>query len=141
MSKDKDLAKDPKPNDGGDSAPSRHSRAQGFTVPLTLVRAREIVAAMVGHVCWEVGAMETRPQSLAALSLAEMVEANRMVRQAGAVEIEGVGEKVMLTACEDRLVAALYVLYHYEPAATNHPIAHDGQKLVDVLPVIMEGAD
>ncbi len=101
---------------------------------MTLGRAREIVAAMVGHVCWEVGAMETKPQSLADLSLAEMVEANRIVCEIGAVEIEA-GAKEVRTVCEDRLIAALYVLYHYEPDMTNHPIVHDGQKLVDVLPV------
>ncbi len=50
---------------------------------------------------------------------------------------KGVGKKVQMV-CADRLVAALYVLYHYEPDMTNHPIVHDGQKMVDVLPVISD---
>ncbi len=97
---------------------------------MTLERAREIVAAMTGHKYWKLGIVVAVPQSLVDLSLAEMVEANRMVREDG---------KKVQTVYDDRLVAALYVLYHHRPDMTILAIVHDGHcDRVDVLPVISD---
>lgn len=71
-------------------------------------------------------------------SLLEMLEAVEMVRTAGPID-NGDGSKALPVFCDPRLVAALYVLEHYEP--NSAPIVMVDGRGVGVLPVRVEVDD
>jgi len=77
-------------------------------------QARRIVSEMTSHVFYAEGLDETAPRSLAEYSLGEMLEANKLVKEADQTG-PGNGPKTVQIVCDERLAAALYVLYHYEP--------------------------
>jgi len=68
---------------------------------MDLDHARAIVNACARHVLWRQGLQPDPPPSLGDYSLAELVEANHLMRANGSAN------------CDDRLVAALYVAYHW----------------------------
>jgi len=72
-------------------------------------RAQEIAGRCNLHVFWWSGAADGPPPSLAEYSLAELLEANHIVRDEG-----------VRCRCDDRLVAALYAVYHYDPEDASH---------------------
>ncbi|HYE20127.1 MAG TPA: hypothetical protein VEA69_16895 [Tepidisphaeraceae bacterium] len=81
---------------------------------MTLADARAIVSDCLTHVWYREGLRDDPPASLAGYSLAQLVEANRIVRDdPGDRQPDGT-TRVMMN-CDDRLVAALYVATHYEP--------------------------
>jgi hypothetical protein len=80
---------------------------------MDLDRARQIVAACVNHSLFRMGVIEEPPPSLAEYSLGELLEANEMIR-AQNDEVDAAGNRKIQIVCDDRLIAALYVLYHYE---------------------------
>lgn len=91
---------------------------------MTPGRAQEINAAMMAHTMYEMGMRDTPPPSLKAYRLQEMLDATRMV-----AEMDGD------IHCADRLVAALYVLTHYEGTEPTEisPVCHNGRQCVAVV--------
>lgn len=81
---------------------------------MTLDRAKKIVSDCVAHVWYREALTTDPPPSLAEYTLQELLDANRLV--AGPLGKERDEENKSTTVsmhCDDRLVAALYVLYHY----------------------------
>ena len=77
-------------------------------------RAKEIVQALNLHFFFREGLTEVQPPSLASYSLREMLDAVDEVRKLnGGPSIDG-HKHVMMTP-DPRLIAALYVAYHYPP--------------------------
>lgn len=83
---------------------------------MELDRASAIVADCSRHVFWAQGIADESPPGLGAYTLAELLEANHVVRDA---------PDHHQVFCDDRLVAALYTLYHYDAADADaiDPIA------------------
>lgn len=71
-------------------------------------RAREINAALVAHAMYDMGLRDEDPPSLKGISLEEMIQATRILQKENRDNPNG-GSCV----CDDRLIAALYVLTHY----------------------------
>lgn len=78
-------------------------------------RAVEIVGACVQNGVYHMLGDNGRPvPSIASYSLAEMVEANRIVREVDlATQEPGSGPRTIHMTCDDRLTAALYVAAHF----------------------------
>jgi len=89
---------------------------------MTLERAREIVGHMVRITMHTEGvplAPAEQPDLavLREVSLAEMVEANRMAREAPKeweAQPDGSKRRLIHITCDDRLTAAIYAALHYE---------------------------
>lgn len=98
-------------------------RAAVEAVPVLMdeARAAEIVAAMQAYTLYEMGLAEREPPPLDGYSLWEMLQANAVIRAkneraAEAYELGGrKGSHSVSTTCDDRMVAALYALTHYDP--------------------------
>src|SRR5437016_3656528 len=105
---------------------------------MDIERARGIVSACMAHVWYREGIATAPPPSLAGVSLRELLDANEMVGAAPAISKAGCSDcgqtpgsqhrpschrAGLVTAgsqygafmmhCDERLVAALYVAYHY----------------------------
>ena len=76
-------------------------------------QAREIVSKCLQHVFFREGLRTEPPASLFEYSLRELLEANEQVSEERP-RIAG-GTQTIFMHCDPRLVAALYVAYHYEP--------------------------
>lgn len=88
---------------------------------MTLERAREIVGACVQNgVFLHLGARSGEVPSLASMTLADMVEANRLVQASNRESNtpDGVRRRIQ-TVCDDRLLAALYVAHHFPGSAPD----------------------
>ncbi len=96
---------------------------------MTLERARELAGQITNCAHKRIVGWTDGP-GLPDVPLAEMLEANRMVREAASVKTP-TGRLIAVT-CDDRLVAALYVLENYEPSP--QPIIIGEYRLVAVLP-------
>jgi hypothetical protein len=98
-------------------------------------QALKIVGACVEHVMYLEGAGDEPPASLAEYSLRELLEANEMIA-ADSLERTEAGSTTVHVHCDPRLVAALYVAYHYEPEDPPRAIiaAKDGAMVVVVRP-------
>lgn len=98
-------------------------------------RALEVTAACVAHNLAREGLRDGELPDLSGVSLADLIEANRIVRELPGVK----GENGMVSKpfnCDDRFVAALYVALHYDgddDAQAVTPVAAAGGKLVIVL--------
>lgn len=89
------------------------------TEPMTIERAKEIVGRMLDVRYAAMGIPgRTFPEPLDC-SLAEMVEANRIVAEFR--EPTENGYRTLGMHCADRLIAAIYTLWHYDP--DREPIA------------------
>ena len=95
---------------------------------MEIKRARRIVEQMTGHVFYAQGIKETTPDPLAGLSLAEMLKANGVVKKANDKDM-GNGTRTVQIVCDDRLTAALYVLYNYEQNP-NRAVVHNSKNFV-----------
>src|SRR5262249_14680855 len=95
------------------SAAASHMNSSSHAPSMSLDRAWEIVASCAAHVWFQDGADMTPPPSLEDYSLQELLDANQIVRNSSMQRIEG--GTILDVSCDDRLVAALYVLYHYRP--------------------------
>ena len=89
---------------------------------MTREQAFEIVGRMMQFVFYREGLREEPPAPLE-YSLADMIEANRIVRETKDKVAERCTRSYM--HCDDRLTAALYVLHHYQPDPRG-----DGEELV-----------
>lgn len=82
---------------------------------MDIERAKEITKACTAHFFYREGLQKEPPPSLAEYSLAEMLEAQQVIKAAN-----GTGNGGTSTIfCDDRLVAALYVAYHYAADPTG----------------------
>jgi hypothetical protein len=82
---------------------------------MDLKTAKEITHKCGLHVFYLQGVTEDEPPSLAEYTLSELLEANHRVKQWNARDPDEAGRKNMQIYCDDRLIAALYVTYQYEP--------------------------
>lgn len=88
-----------------------------MTTPMELERAKKIV----GKICTAVvsgmgipGMDTTDVEFLKTLSLAEMVEANAIVKRWNDRPADENGGKTIQTVCDDRGTAALYAILHFQ---------------------------
>ncbi len=75
--------------------------------------AGKIVAACLSHVWYQQELSDEPPTSLAQYSLRELLEANALVATSPRERDEEKKTTTIALHCDDRLIAALYVLYHY----------------------------
>ncbi len=96
---------------------------------MDLVRAKQINEACFQHVMWGMGLTDKEPPSLEAYSLQEMLDASRLVKA------DNVGRQEVTVVCDERLIAALYVLYHYPASSIEsvEPIARRPGAMVAVF--------
>ena len=104
--------------------------------PISLARARQINRELTGCAF---DAMlpglqpDDRPRAtLPDIPLADLLEATRIARDAPN-ERNAEGHEVIVSVCDDRLTAALYVLHHYDP--DNRAIVQNDRVGVAVLPL------
>lgn len=104
---------------------------------MTLERAHEIVAACTRNALYRlaVGVDADLPK-LEAYSLRDMLDANHLV----AAENAKPGAGRVVAVCDDRLVAALYALHHYEASPIDEamPIAACPDKSLVVVEYELE---
>jgi len=78
-------------------------------------RALDITDACVRNHYWMMGIIQEEPPSLADYTLLELVEANHAIaKDEGQVNPDG--SRSIPIHCDDRLVAALYTAYHFDPS-------------------------
>jgi hypothetical protein len=77
---------------------------------VTYEQARQITGQCVRAGAWFLYGGE--PCEVPDVSLSELIEANRIVREAGGT-VNGDGTRTIHTTCDDRLIAALYALKGY----------------------------
>jgi hypothetical protein len=80
---------------------------------ISIERAHEINSAMMAHVWFREGLRTDEPPSLGGYSLREMLDAVDRVKELNAAAESQEGRKTVHMTCDPRLVAALYVAYHY----------------------------
>ncbi len=76
---------------------------------MNIDKAQEIVDACCAHTFYKMGIREEPPPSLGAYSLRELTDANHAVAKYNDTRTD----RKASTVCDDRLIAALYALYHY----------------------------
>lgn len=85
--------------------------------PMSIERAREITKSCVAHVTYHMTAREGETQTpLPDVSLEEMLEANRIVADSPAEEVQnqdGSTSRRIYIRCDPRIVAAHYALRAY----------------------------
>lgn len=96
---------------------------------MELEKAQKIVKACVAHRMYDMGVVDEEPPSLYEYSLRELLEANDRVREENENQPKE-GVMSFQTVCDDRLVAALYTIYHYEAerGTSIEPICMLGEK-------------
>lgn len=98
-------------------------------------RAEQIVADCIRFEMFAmgIGGEGAKPPDLD-YSLAELLEANHCLKKS--IKNPN-GTTTIHMTCDDRLIAALYVLKHYEASAPDsvEPIVHDGEKAVAVISI------
>lgn len=97
---------------------------------MTLEQAREINRLCCGHSLWLLG-VSLRPESLADYTLSQLVEARDLVRAQGET-VDEQGRRSMALTCDDRLLAALYVAYHYPARAELIAVSAEGVGVLNV---------
>ena len=109
---------------------------------MDLEEAGPIVSACIAHTLHQAGATEELPPSLEKYSLQELIDANHRVAEENAKPMVN-GKGGMRLMCDDRLVAALYTLYHYEGCQLDEvrPIAATENKEVCCLVVERKDGD
>lgn len=108
--------------------------------PMDRSHAAQIVARCIAHVYFREGVIDEPPPSLEEYSLSELVEANKLIAgPAGTTENDD-GTKSIAMHCDDRLVAALYALTHYqaEPQDDLRPIVSIPGKAICCIEVAEE---
>ena len=104
---------------------------------MTRERAQQIVDACAAHTWYDMGIREEPPPSLQEYSLRELLEANEMMAGKDGKTKNPDGSTNSALHCADRMVAALYVLYHYPPVrelSDAEPVVQNGRAGVFVLP-------
>lgn len=71
---------------------------------MSLERAKEINGACIAHVYYHQGLSSQQPPSLSDYSLSETIEAAKLIEK----------HDLPVMRCDERLLAALYVAYHYD---------------------------
>jgi hypothetical protein len=79
---------------------------------MTLEEAIKITDSCSEHFFFQEEISKKQPPSLEKYSLQELLDANRMVKEQGTTKNQD-GSQTIRVHCDDRLVAALYCLYHY----------------------------
>jgi hypothetical protein len=80
--------------------------------PMSLERALQINTICADHFFYyEVGFRDRKPQSLAGISLAELLEAKRLVQQKNKNAESRDGFKEVICTCDDSYLAKLYLRY------------------------------
>lgn len=100
--------------------------------PMDRSRAAQIVARCLAHVYYRMGAIDEPPASIEEYSLRELLDANHLIAGPAGTTRNEDGTESIAFHCDDRLVAALYTLYHYqgEPPDGPEPIVGiDGKAL------------
>jgi hypothetical protein len=111
---------------------------------MELEQAKEIVQACVHHTMHKMGIIEEQPPSLYEYSLRELLDANDQVKADNDSRRDLKGPQSFQTVCDDRLVSALYTLYHFDGDQNGgrvEPIAlANGKALIciRVTPEMME---
>jgi len=95
---------------------------------MDIERAEKIVGECIAHVLFRMGVTDEPPPSLAEYSLQELIDANRRVAEENDKQ-PTTGRRTIRMKCDDRLIAALYVAYHYD---ANDPA--DGVEPIVLLP-------
>jgi hypothetical protein len=97
-------------------------------------RAYEVNAAMVRVQMFSMGLEEICPD-VSVYSLAEMVQAARVIKAIEDAETSPDGSQTITVTCDDRLVAAIYAMTHHDGEPNGNPkpilVAH-GKALVCV---------
>lgn len=104
---------------------------------MELERARDITGACLAHTYYRMGFIEEEPPSLEDYSLRELLDANHRVDEENK-KFSVDGKKRIQVICADRLVAALYTLYHYQaelPDSGVEPIAEIEGKVLCCIQV------
>lgn len=102
---------------------------------LSVDRAEAVNATCVGAAMDDMGLESSKepPLRLKDLSLAEMVDAVRVVREHEQRKLcDADGRRSMSVVCDDRLLAALYVATHYEPSKFTPVVRVDGRAVAVV---------
>ncbi|MBN9525715.1 MAG: hypothetical protein J0H82_05920 [Alphaproteobacteria bacterium] len=104
---------------------------------MPLDRARAISTAIQNAYLWAQGIIDHKPDlaALNGVSLAEMLASKAAIEaenRAARARSSG-GSYPIFSICDDRLIAAAYVLVHYEP--DRKAIVADSGKAVAVLPL------
>lgn len=102
---------------------------------MKIKEAQKIVGEMIQHVMYHQGISENRPPKME-YSLQEMVKANSIIEKRnktlkGRITKKGRIMKISMV-CDDRLIAALYALTHYDPS-TERSIMQVGRKYLYVI--------
>lgn len=128
-------------------SPLPETPASAITPAMTMEHAREIVGKCNRHVWYREGLTDDLPPTLADYTLQELVTANHMVaaenqraRKAMSA-LENIGSKDIQVVCDDRLIAALYAVYHYpgQDHRDCQPVAAADGKAIVVVKVKVEG--
>lgn len=95
---------------------------------MSIERATELVELCNLHVFHSMGIVDEQPQTLQDVSLADLVEANRLVRES---------PDLTMVHCDDRITAAIYVAYHYrgDDISAVEPVVTVGRRAVAVLDI------
>lgn len=110
-----------------------------YRAGMSLERAREINRVLTGVTFASYGLAEAPSiAELRGVSLAEMLESKALVRAANLIK-DADGKQTITMTCDDRLIAAIYVLINYEPR--SEAIVEIGDIGVAVLPLAKEPAD
>jgi hypothetical protein len=96
---------------------------------MTRERAQQIVDACAAHTWYDMGIREELPPSLQEYSLRELLDANEMMSGPVGKSQNPDGSTNTSLHCADRMVAALYVLYHYpaDKPGDAESIVHNGR--------------
>ena len=76
---------------------------------MDLEKAKEISQKCSAHVWFQMGLKEERPPSLYEYSLEDLLNAQRVISEYNKTRTDGCASLL----CADRLIAALFVAYHY----------------------------
>ena len=111
---------------------AQRRKVNASRVELTFERAQAIVEACIAHVWYREGISDERPPSLAEYSLRELLDANEML---AGHETRGGDRRHISVHCDPRLVAALYVAYHYPPEDPHDctPVAYGPESAVVIV--------
>jgi hypothetical protein len=99
-------------------------------------QAKRLVAMMTEHAFYTQGIIDKQPQNISGFTLAEMLYANRYVENLNKnAKPDPAGKKTIQLVCDDRLIAAIYVLYHYGYSIPIRPIVIMDGRCVCIAPV------
>lgn len=83
---------------------------------MTLELAKQIVSECMAHVWFRESLRTEPPPSLKKYSLRDLLDANSLIAGYPGNRNEESKTTTVMMHCDDRLIAALYILYHYPPS-------------------------